>query len=84
MNFNYFTIVTVKGNDYRKMKLKLKCEIETEKHKCYWYKIPIFSEDVDIDNVLVSDTMFSWGKNYKYFIGYLCNDYKINPLRHYT
>ena len=59
MNFNYFTIVTVKGNDYRKMKLKLKCEIETEKHKCYCYKIPIFSEDVDIDNVLVSDTMFS-------------------------
>ena len=30
-------------------------DIEIKKHKLYRYKSPIFLEDVDIDNVLVSN-----------------------------
>ena len=44
------------------------------------YKSPIFLEDVDIDNVLVSDKISSGKRNYRYFIGYLYDDYKIKPL----
>ena len=39
-----------------------------------------FLEDVDIDNILVSYKIFSGEKNCKYFIGCLCNDYKVKPL----
>ena len=41
-------------------------------------KSPIFLED--IDNVLVCNKIFLGERNYKYFIGYLCDDYKIKPL----
>ena len=36
--------------------------------------------DVDIEKVLVSGRMFFGEKNYKYFIGYLYDDYKVKPL----
>ena len=49
-----------------------------QKNHCY--KSPIFLEDVDIENVLASNNISSAEKNYKYFIGYLCDDYKIKLL----
>ena len=54
--------------------------IETEKQNFLCYKSPIFLEDVDIDNVVVSDKISSGKRNYRYFIGYLYDDYKIKPL----
>ena len=33
-------------------------DIKVEKHKSYHYQSPIFLEDVDIDNVLVSNKIF--------------------------
>ena len=54
--------------------------IKFEEHKFHCYKSPIFKEVVDIDNVLVSKKVSSGEKNYKYFIGYLYDDYKIKPL----
>ena len=42
--------------------------IEIEKNNFYRYKISIFSEDVDIRNVLVSNKISFREKNYKYFI----------------
>ena len=54
--------------------------IETEMYKFYHYKCPIVLEDVDIDNTLVSNKISSGEKNYKYFIGYLYDDYKTKPL----
>ena len=53
-------------------------DIEIEKHKFYRYESPI--SEVDIDNVLVSNKSYYGEKNYKYFIGYFCGDYKINLL----
>ena len=43
-------------------------------------KSPIFLEDLDINNVLVSNKISSGEKNYKYFIGFLSDDYKIKPV----
>ena len=37
-------------------------------------------EDVDIDNLLVPNKISSGEKNYKYFIGYLYDDYKTKSL----
>ena len=37
-------------------------------------------EDVDTDNVLVSNKISPDDKSFKYFIGYLFDDYKIKPL----
>ena len=48
-------------------------EIRSEKN-------PTFLGDVDIENVSVSNKIYSDEKNYKYFIGYLYNDYNIKPL----
>ena len=36
--------------------------------------------DVDFDKVLVSNKISFGEKNYKYFIDYLYNDYKVKPL----
>ena len=55
-------------------------DIEIEKHKFYGYEIPIFLGDVHIDNILVSNKIYSSGKVYKCFIGYFYDDYKIKPL----
>ena len=55
-------------------------DVEIEKNKFYRYKSTTFSKDVDTENVLLCKKIFSGKKNYKYFIGYLCDDYKIKPL----
>ena len=39
-------------------------DTEFEKHKFHYYKCPMFLEDVDIDNVLVSNKISSGEKNY--------------------
>ena len=41
---------------------------------------PSFLKDVDIEKVLVSKKISFGEKNYKYFIGYLYNDNKVNPI----
>ena len=55
-------------------------DIEIEKNKFYHHKSCIFYKDVDIEKVLVSNNILSGEKNYKYFIGYLCNHDKVKPL----
>ena len=55
-------------------------DIEIEKNKFQCHKSPIFLEDVDIEKLLVSYKISSDEKSYKYFTGYLYNDYKIKPL----
>ena len=55
-------------------------DIEIEKNKFYHYKSPIFLKDVDIEKALVSNKIFSAEKNYKYFIGYMYDEYKVKPL----
>ena len=40
-------------------------------------KVLFLLEDVDDRKVLVSNKISSGEKNYKYFIGYLYNDYKL-------
>ena len=37
-------------------------------------------KDMDIDNLLICNKIFSGEKKYKYFIGYVNNYHKINPL----
>ena len=39
-----------------------------------------YVEDVDIEEVLVSNKISSGGKSYKYFVGYLYNNHKVKPL----
>ena len=55
-------------------------DIEIEKYKFYHHKSPILLEHADIEKVLVSNKISSGEKSYKYFIGYLHNDYKVKPL----
>ena len=45
------------------------------KQKFNHYKNLIFKKDLDIDNIFSSRE-----KSYKYFIGYMDDDYKIKPL----
>ena len=52
---------------------------EIEKNKFYYCKSPIFI-DVDIENVLEFNKIFFDEKSYRYFIGYLHDDYKIKTL----
>ena len=54
------------------------CEIETKKQNVDSYKSPVFLEDVDIDNILMSNKIPFGEKSNKYFIGCLYDDYKIN------
>ena len=56
------------------------CEIETKKQNVDSYKSPVFLEDVDIDNILMSNKIPFGEKSNKYFIGCLYDDYKINLL----
>ena len=50
-------------------------------HKFYCYKNPIILEDADIKNVFLRTRfLLVKKKNYKYFIGYLYDDYKIKPF----
>ena len=56
-------------------------DIEIKKHKLYRYKSPIFLEDVDIDNVLVSNKISPGKKKiHKYSVDYLCGDCKIKSF----
>ena len=54
-------------------------DIEIQKHKLTRYKSPIFSEDININKVLVSNNISSGEKYYKYFFGYLYDNCKIKP-----
>ena len=56
-------------------------DIEIEKQKFCCYKSPIVLDDVNTDNILVSNKISSGERNYKYFIGYLHGTYKI--ISHY-
>ena len=42
-----------------------------------------FLEDVDIKNVLVSNKVYSGGKNYENLICYLYDDYTLSPCIQY-
>ena len=55
-------------------------DIEIEKNRFYRNKTPIFFKDVDIEKVLVSNKISFGDKNYKYFVGYLYNNHKVNAL----
>ena len=55
--------------------------IEFEKRKFHHCKNLILLEDVDIDNILKSGMVVSFGdKNYKYFISHKRDQYKIKTL----
>ena len=56
-------------------------DIEIEKNKFYRNKSHVLLRDVDIEKVLVSNKISLGEKNYKYFIGYLYNDNKVQPLQ---
>ena len=56
-------------------------DIEIEKHNFHSYESPTFLEDVDSNNASVSNKISSGEKNYKYFIDYMQDDYKIKPLK---
>ena len=43
-------------------------------------KVLFYSQDVDIEKVLILSKISSGEKNYKYFIGYLLNDHKVKPF----
>ena len=50
------------------------------KEKFTAIKVLLFSKDVDIEKVLVSNKISFGEKKYKYFISYLYNDHKVKPL----
>ena len=51
---------------------------EIETNKFYHHKTPIFSKDVDIEKLLVSNKIFYLMKK---SIGYLYNNNKVKPLQ---
>ena len=55
-------------------------DIKIGKNKFYHHKTPILGGDVDIEDVLVANKISFGEKNYKYFIGYLYNGNKVEPL----
>ena len=56
----------------------LKLKKKKKKSKFYLHKATNFLKDVDIEK---APTRFLLAKrNYKYFIGYLHNNYKVTPL----
>ena len=55
-------------------------DTEIGKNKFYYFKSPIFVDDVDIVNILVSKNSSFCGRNYKYFIRYFCGNYKVRSL----
>ena len=54
--------------------------IEIEKKNNFTSKRLLFLSDVDIKKLLVSKKFF-WWENYKYFIGYLYGNHKVQPLQ---
>ena len=55
-------------------------DMEIEKNKFYWHKSYVPLRDINTEKVLVSKKISFGEKSYKYFIGYLYNDHKVNPL----
>ena len=55
-------------------------DIEIKQDQFYQCKSRIFSEDIDIKYVLLSNKISSGEKSYKYFIGYFCDDYNVKTL----
>ena len=55
-------------------------DIEIENDKFYRHKSPALLREVDTEKVLVSNKIPFGEKNYKYFIDYLYNDHKVEPL----
>ena len=55
-------------------------EIEKKKNFFLPQSALSFLKDVDIEKVLVSNKISFGEKNFKYFIGYLYNDNKVNPI----
>ena len=55
-------------------------KIEIEKNKFNRHKSPVPLRDLDIEKVLVSNKISLREKNYNYFIGYLYDDNRVNPL----
>ena len=51
-----------------------------QKNKFYRNNIPVPLSDLNIKKVLACNKISFCKKNYKYFIGYLHNDHKVNPL----
>ena len=58
----------------------MKKKTKKNNNKFFRNKAPIFSKDIDIEKVLVSNKISFVEKNCKYFIGYLYNDHKVEPL----
>ena len=44
--------------------------------KLYRFESPVILEDVDIDNILLSNKISFGEKSYIYLIDYLCDDYE--------
>ena len=55
-------------------------DINTEKRNFHCYKNPIFSEAVDIDNILLANNISCGKKNDKYFIVYTDDDYEMRSF----
>ena len=51
-----------------------------KKNKLYRNKTPNFLKDLEIEKLLVSNKISFGEKNYKYFLGYLHDNYKVKPL----
>ena len=54
--------------------------LKSKKTKFYNHKSPVFNKDVGIEKVLVSNKISCTIKNYKHFISYLHDNYKIKQL----
>lgn len=54
--------------------------IEIKKQTFSHYKNPIFKKDSDIDSMLISNKVLSDENSFKYFIDFMDDDYKIQPL----
>ena len=52
-------------------------DVAIETHNMCDYKSSIFLEYIHIDNALLSNKISSGEKNYKYFVGYFYDGYKI-------
>ena len=66
----------------KKLVKKLWClmTLKSKKTKFYNHKSPVFKKDVGIEKVLVSNKISCTIKNYKHFISYLHDNYKIKQL----
>ena len=54
--------------------------LKLKKNKLYRNKTPNFLKDLEIEKLLVSNKISFGEKNYKYFLGYLYDNYKVKPL----